>query len=76
MDLLVDSLRSALLLLLSFDRELIEIVEVSLNVSFFSTLFASIIGLPAGFFIAFNSFRGKRFLMTCLNTLLALPTVV
>ena len=28
------------------------------------------------FFIAFNTFRGKRLLMTCLNTLLALPTVV
>lgn len=76
MDLLVDSLKSALLLLLSFDPELYEIVGVSLNVSFFSTLFAALFGLPAGFFIAFNSFRGKRLVMTCLNTLLALPTVV
>lgn len=76
MELLTDSLKSAILLLLSFDPELLAIVGVSLNVSFFSTLFASVFGLPAGFFIAFNTFRGKRFVMTCLNTLLALPTVV
>lgn len=75
-DLLVDSLKSAILLLLSFDPELYEIVGVSLNVSFFSTLIAALFGLPLGFLIAFNSFAGKRFVMTCLNTLLALPTVV
>ncbi|MGA7278011.1 MAG: ABC transporter permease [Desulfocapsaceae bacterium] len=76
MDLLFDSLKSAILLLLSFDPELYEIVGVSLNVSFFSTLIAALFGLPLGFLIAFNSFAGKRFVMTCLNTLLALPTVV
>ena len=74
--MLLDSLKSAFLLLISFDPELYEIVGVSLNVSFFSTLCASVIGLPLGFFIAFNEFRGKRFTITCLNTLLALPTVV
>ncbi len=76
MELLTDSLKSAILLLLSFDPELFEIVGVSLNVSFFSTLFASVLGVPAGFLVAFNTFRGKRFVLTCLNTLLALPTVV
>jgi tungstate transport system permease protein len=75
-DLLIDSLKSAILLLLSFDPELYEIVGVSLNVSFFSTLIAAAFGLPLGFLIAFNNFAGKRFVMTCLNTLLALPTVV
>ncbi|PIE64915.1 MAG: ABC transporter permease [Desulfobacterales bacterium] len=74
--MLLDSLKSAILLLISFDPELYEIVSVSLSVSFFSTLLAAIIGLPFGFIIAFNEFRGKRFTITCLNTLLALPTVV
>ena len=74
--MLLDSLKSALLLLISLDPELFEIVGVSLNVSFFSTLAAAVIGLPLGFVVAFNSFRGKRFTLTCLNTLLALPTVV
>lgn len=76
MDLLFDSVGSAFLLLVSLDRELIEIVIVSLNVSFFSTLIAALFGIPGGFLIAYSSFYGKRFVLTVLNTLLALPTVV
>ncbi|PID76491.1 MAG: ABC transporter permease [Deltaproteobacteria bacterium] len=76
MDLLFDSTISAVRLLLALDAELLEIVMVSIGVSFFSTLFAAIVGVPAGFIIAFNRFRGKRLVLTCLNTLLALPTVV
>ncbi len=76
MDLLFDSVRSALLLFLSFDSELVEIVLVSLKVSFSATLIASIFGIPGGFIIAYSSFPGKRFVLTVLNTLLALPTVV
>lgn len=76
MGLLLDSLHSAFLLLISGDPELLQIVLVSLNVSGGSTLIASVIGVPAGFFIAHKRFAGKRLVLTILNTLLALPTVV
>jgi tungstate transport system permease protein len=76
MDLLVDSFVSALLLLKSFNAEVLAIVGVSLKVSSASTAVASVIGIPAGFWIAFEEFRGKRITITILNTLLALPTVV
>jgi len=76
MDLLVDSFFSALLLVASFDPEIVSIVAVSLKVSGTSTVLASLMGIPLGFFIAFESFAGKRMVITCLNTLLALPTVV
>ena len=76
MDLLIDSFRSALLLVLSFDHELMVIVGCSLKVSAMATLLAAIVGLPLGFVIAFATFPGKRLTITCLNTLLALPTVV
>ncbi len=76
MGLLFDSLQSALRLLASGDPELLLIVWVSLKVSGVSTLIASLAGIPAGFFIAHKRFWGKRFVLTCLNTLLALPTVV
>jgi tungstate transport system permease protein len=76
MDLLLDGVRSAILLMISFDRELMEIVMVSLRVSFSATLIAAVIGIPGGFLIAYSEFPGKRFVLTCLNTLLALPTVV
>jgi tungstate transport system permease protein len=76
MDLLFDSVRSALLLFMSFDAELIAIVLVSLKVSFSATLIAAVFGIPGGFLIAYSTFPGKRLVLTCLNTLLALPTVV
>lgn len=76
MDLLLDSFISAILLLKSLDAELYAIVLVSLKVASSSTLIASFIGIPAGFVIAFKEFPGKRTVITILNTLLALPTVV
>lgn len=76
MDLLLDSVQSAFLLLLAFDPELFDIVWVSLKVSGVSTLLASLLGVPCAFVIAYSHFYGKRLLLTCLNTLLALPTVV
>ena len=76
MEFLTDSFMSAFVLLWGLDQELLQIVYVSLKVSSISTLIASMIGIPAGFLIAFRAFRGKRLLITVLNTLLALPTVV
>jgi tungstate transport system permease protein len=76
MQFLLDSFYSALLLLWSVDSQLVEIVSVSLKVSSSSTLIASTVGVPAGFLIAFREFPGKRLVITILNTLLALPTVV
>lgn len=76
MDILFDSLLSALLLVFSLDREMLAIVMVSLQVSFASTILAALVGIPAGFLVALGKFPGKHMLITVLNTLLALPTVV
>jgi tungstate transport system permease protein len=76
MDLIIDSFLSAILLVVSLDPEMVDIVGVSLQVSCTSTFFAALIGVPAGFIIAFSQFKGKRMTITILNTLLALPTVV
>ncbi len=76
MGFFADSFRSALLLFWNLDRELLEIIGVSLRVSFAATLIAALLAIPAAFFIAGRNFAGKRLLLTILNTLLALPTVV
>ena len=76
MQFLLDSFLSALLLLWSVNPELVNVVSVSLKVSSSSTIIASMVGIPVGFLIAFREFPGKRLLITVLNTLLALPTVV
>lgn len=76
MDLLVGSLSSAIILVFSLDPEMVSIVGISLKVSGFSTVLASLMGVPLGFWVAFGDFPVKRLVITGLNTLLALPTVV
>ena len=73
---LIISLAEAVRMLWSLDPELYFIVYLSLYVSFFSTLIAAVLGIPLGFLVAVKEFRGKRAVITILNTLLALPTVV
>ncbi len=76
MDFLLDSIGAAVRMIWSMDREMWFVVYISLYVSFFSTLIASLFGVPFGFLIAVRRFRGKRVVITILNTMLALPTVV
>jgi tungstate transport system permease protein len=76
MTFFIDSFLSAFYLIWSLDPELLLIIYVSLKVSTISTFMASVLGVPTGFLIAFREFPGKRLLITILNTLLALPTVV
>lgn len=76
MDLLIDSFISAILLVISLDAEMLRIVGVSIKISIISTLIAAAAGVPAGFGLAFGQFGGKRLVITVLNTMLALPTVV
>lgn len=76
MDFLFDSLASAFILFTSRDPELFAIVGVSLKVSGFSTVLAALAGIPLGFAVGLTAFPGRRLIITCLNTLLALPTVV
>lgn len=76
MSFLFDSLLSAVLLLWSLDPDVYFVIYVSVKVSLASTFLASLLGVPAGFFIAFREFRLKRAVITVLNSLLATPTVV
>lgn len=66
----------ALALLVSLDKELWEIVAVSFSVSLTAI---SLVILPAiflSFLLAHTDFRGKWFLLSLVNTLQAIPTVV
>lgn len=76
MQFFLDSLRSAFLLIRDMDPELLNIVGVSLKVSVSSTLLAALLGIPVGFAVAMARFPGRRGVITLLNTLLAVPTVV
>lgn len=76
MNFFLDSFISAILLIRELDPQLVQVVKVSLTVSFTSTVITSCIAVPLGFVIAFSEFSAKRAVITLFNTLLALPTVV
>jgi tungstate transport system permease protein len=71
-----DILQNAWHLVVTLDPDVIEYALRSLVIATVSTLIASVIGIPIGIVIAENRFPGKRAVVTILNTLLALPTVV
>jgi len=72
----LDATISSINLIVNFDRSLFYVVWTSLMISLIAVVIATLISLPLGVVVALNSFKGKTFLMTCLNTLMALPTVV
>lgn len=76
MTYLLEGIRKAVELLVSFDREIIQITLLSLKVTITATAIATLLGVPIGAVVAMNKFPGKRAVVTLLNTLLALPTVV
>ncbi len=58
------------------DPEVFAAVWTSLSVAGWSILFASLIGVPVGLSLAAHDFRGRHAVITILNTLMAMPTVV
>ena len=66
----------ALRLIFTFDREVLRTTFTSLNVSTIAIILASLSGVPIGFLIGISLFKGRSVIITFLNTLMALPTVV
>jgi len=76
MQTLLDALASALRLIVTLDADVLEYAGRTLLIGLFATILASLLGVPLGVLIAEREFPGKRALVTLLNTLLAVPTVV
>jgi len=68
--------KSAFQLVLGADPALMQIVGLSLAVSLTAVLFAAIIGLPLGAWIALTRFPGREACIVVLNALMGLPPVV
>jgi tungstate transport system permease protein len=75
-DVIWSALKGALALLGALDRELIEIVALSLEVSLTAVFFATLLALPLGAAIAVSDFPGRRGVIVVLNALMGLPPVV
>jgi len=76
MNEIVDGFVQAFSLIISLDPEVLEITARSLLISLAATAVASLVAIPLGGLIHFREFGGKRGLITIIQTLYALPTVV
>jgi tungstate transport system permease protein len=56
--------------------DIFEITLLSLQVSIIATLISLLIGLPFGTWLALGDFRGRSFILSVVNTGMALPPVV
>jgi len=73
---LLTGIETAFLLILTADPEILDITSRTLTITFMSVLISTICALPLGTFIAFTEFRGKTTLISIIQTLYALPTVI
>ncbi len=73
---IIEGFIEAIRLIVSLDPQVVEITIRSLYVSLTATFFAALIALPLGALIYFYEFRGKHAVVSTLQTLYALPTVI
>lgn len=76
MNEIINGLIKAIELIVTLDPEVIDITLRTLRISITSMLITSIIFIPLGSFIHFHEFWGKRGVISIIQTLFALPTVV
>ncbi|MGZ4885788.1 MAG: ABC transporter permease [Halobacteriota archaeon] len=76
MNEIVEGIRQAIQLIVTLNPEVLDITARSLYVSLSATLVAALIAIPFGGFIHFKEFGGKRGLITIIQALYALPTVL
>ncbi|MCR4435333.1 MAG: ABC transporter permease [Clostridiales bacterium] len=63
-------------MIISFNKDIYEIIGLTLCVTAASIGISAFIGLASGVFIGSRSFRGKKLLTSVINTLMGLPPVV
>jgi tungstate transport system permease protein len=73
---LIEGFLNAIRLLLLGDPEVWRVTWLSLQVSGIATGISLVIGMPLGTLLALARFRGQRFLLSLVNTGMALPPVV
>ncbi len=70
------ALEQAIALILSCDRELLEILSVTAEMSIQSTIIALLIGVPLGIWLGTFRFPGRSVLLIVNRTLMGMPPVV
>ncbi len=73
---IIEGFIEAIELIITLNPQVVEITIRSLYISLTATFFAALIALPLGALIYFYEFRGKHAVVSTLQTLYALPTVI
>ena len=75
MDFIGNGILEAILLLAQGNEETYSAIWATVCVSSYAMAFSLAMGIPLGFMLGYCDFTGKRQVRTCVDTLLALPTV-
>ncbi len=76
MDLIIQGIKEAFLHIIRFDREFREVVSLTFIVSGTATFISMIIGVSIGVLLGTSNFRGKKFIISLVNTGMGLPPVL
>jgi tungstate transport system permease protein len=76
MDLILEGIKRAFWLLVTFDKEVMSITLLSLKISGLATLISLFVGVSCGSLIALSQFPGKKIIVSLVNTGMGLPPVV
>lgn len=75
MDIIWEGIKKAVILLFSLDREIYQILFLTIRVSATAVIFSMLIGLPIGIAVGLNNFPGKKVITAIINTGMGLPPV-
>lgn len=76
MNYILEGFKEAFMLLASMDKEIYHIIGLSLFVSTFATVIASIVFVPVGVYLGIQKFRYKKMLSRLIYTSMSIPTVI
>ncbi len=76
MELIIEGIKKAFWLLITFDPEVMRITLLSLGVSGTATFISLLIGISVGTAVALSRFPGKKFAVSLINTGMGFPPVV
>jgi tungstate transport system permease protein len=73
---IIEGFVQAVNMIVTLNPDLLQIAGLSLYISLCATLIAALITIPLGGLIHFREFRGKQALITLIETLYSVPTVI
>jgi tungstate transport system permease protein len=76
MDIIIEGIKQAFILLFTLDPEVIGITWLSLKVSGIATFISLLFGVSVGTLVALTQFPGRRIVVSLINTGMGLPPVV